>query len=79
MKVGTIIAPKKGSYHHDAYGDFVGRINNTSGVMWEWTLLEEGNGILTKRFGKYLRTDKDSDDLEDITLLYNSPLYEALK
>lgn len=81
MKPGTIFAPKKGSTHHLIYGDFVGRVlkyDKETDWVEEWEVLEEGFGKAPVRKGSK-PTTSGTFDFVDITNIYNSPLWQALK
>lgn len=79
FRVGTIIAPKKGSGHHKRYGNFVGEIKTVIyGGSIEWRVLEEGNGNWPVKSGNHEVKTTGIEDFEDITDIYNSPLWRAL-
>lgn len=81
MKPGTVFAPKKGSNHHRMYGDFVGRVlkyDKKGDCIEEWEVLEEGFGNTPVRKGIRPNTS-GTYDFVDISNIYNSPLWNALK
>lgn len=80
MKVGTIFAPKVGSNHLRMYGNFVGQCTqlDDDGAVY-WNVLEGGKNNPPVTFGNKRILTLSSEDFQDITEIYNSPLYEALK
>lgn len=80
MKVGDIFAPKVGTIHFKSYGNFVGKvISVVNGVdQIYWNVLEGGHELFPVQTGRYTNTTH-IDELEVITEIYNSPLYQALK
>lgn len=80
LKVDDYFCPIKGSMHHREYGDFVGRVKRIiDGGRIYWETVEVGkNNYPAIRNNIVLYTDNDHD-FENITEIYNSPLYQALK
>lgn len=80
FKVGDYFAPKPGTDHHRWYGEFVGRvtwINDDSTYFNNWEVIEEGIGNLPIVKGG--NPNSPTEDMMNITDIYNSPLWNALK
>lgn len=80
FKVGTIFRPKADTIHFNRYGKFIGRVSNVEADRFTWYVIDEGNGVSPVVMGNAKTNTSlyDLPEFEDITDLYNSPLYQAL-
>lgn len=56
----------------------MGKIEVEESYSVKWSVIEEGNGVLRENLGYRLVMTSTTDDFEDITEIYNSPLWKAL-
>jgi hypothetical protein len=90
FKVGDVVTPKPGTFHHEYYGSFIARVNTVeSGLISGYTfvVLVDGkerppcvkNSSILKEYGYDFHCDLESvDDEFEICHIYDSPLYRAL-
>lgn len=82
FKEGDVVSPKPGTYHHRTYGAFIAQVVKVDECTYYFKVIDAGKGTqpVIKTGDRYdFNTIGESADKQfEISLIYHSPLYQAL-